>query len=235
MTITALSPPSLIGSQLVNQILAYDSSIVPQHDLTLGYVEVLKGQYAYRSQIDLNADTLFPLLAYNRSHVKPFVESMGPKRTISKPIYHVDAKTGTQYRAFAGQFEFQWKYFHNEMTPLELFEILYVTESSINTVTKFTITYPIIGDFQYDVQWGDLEELEISSRQDGFFFSLSGSAIIRGAFLTIDSVPANLINVINTFIQVNIDPLNPDSLLGAEPVRNTFPLIFSEDFSEDFG
>lgn len=151
--------------------------------------------------------TQFPLMAWNRSTLRPQDGRIRRGTFAAMTTVQVSGQDWN-LQALFGQIEFNFRIFARDVLELEAIEIGYSAKSLISDITGFFIPvaslYPAVDvsseppdSWKYDVQWNPLEEALQVNKSPTMLFAIAGSALIRGAFMTGAVLPNYLVNSID--------------------------------------
>lgn len=154
-------------------------------------------------EVPIDLRTSLPHIMWSRSIIRR-LEPIG-----RKGVSHVrGVRTGPEVALgmfFQGELDLRLKIFFGDMEDLELFELLYYSESGISDLIRFNLSIKdtlgnVIDDVIYRLTWDDLESLEnnlksssyisveLGAKLSGVFFSYQKSApIILYPQLTLES------------------------------------------------
>jgi hypothetical protein len=169
----------------------------PVFDPSLTYEESIRGIRALRSSFQVQENTVYPLLAFNR---RPLVKS-----DIIPRLFNAKGETDSnsevdKYKFFWGEFEFLFKYIVKNPTDIEEFEILYGMEEHIGNIKVIPAVFPIVGEVEFYVSWNKLEELEFN-KENSIYVAAGSSAKVSGRFILIEDTPEKIIEEINLYVK----------------------------------
>jgi len=193
-----LTPIPLILSQLCTEIKTRYTAAEFKFDPNMGYVESVSGLRSLRHSLDETNFNLFPLFVFNRTNMVP-VDNFN--RRFSPIDKDTLAGTATIYSMKLLQCDIMFKVFSKDVIFADTFEIMYGVNESVNQIRKFTVTLPDIGDFDFYIDWKNLDETEYS-KTDNFYISKSFSGTLKGSFFIVDesTIGTNLITTIRAKI-----------------------------------
>lgn len=189
----AIGAPSLILQALLAQLTAQLGLVATVYDPDLSYEKVAGGLRAVRRSKELpklpdGIARPFPFLGFNRGPVT-LQPQLGLRATNRAVLLATDPALQTDVHVAWGEMLVTFSLFESDPLRLERLETGYLTRSFISNLKDVTVSLPIIGDFQYHIQWGtDLDGLT-SSKDNVEYHSVNGMARIEGPFFLMKAGP----------------------------------------------
>ena len=193
-----ITPIVLVLNSLFEKIKEFYPGVTFQFDPSLTYVEAIRGLRAIRSAMELDTTDVFPLLTWSRGTLVRQDEKQA--RLHFPANKRVGDGEADQFKFRNCKFEFLFKFYDTDTVMNDSFEVRYCTDDSFNNVRSFSVNLPEVGDFNYQVMWDDLSEIEYS-KDDNNYIAVAGSATIMGPFMIMTDAPAALIEQINLSVR----------------------------------
>jgi hypothetical protein len=193
-----LTPIPLILSSLFTEMKLRYSDAIFKFDPSLEYVSSMSGLRALRHSLDISNINVFPLFVFNRTNLAPMG---GINRRFSPIDKNLITGNALKYSMKSLQCDVMFKLFHKDVIFTDTFEIMYSVVESVNTIKSFTVNLPEIGDFDFFLDWKNIDAGEYN-KENNFYLTKSFSAILKGSFFVFDEtdLTTNLITTINARI-----------------------------------
>jgi hypothetical protein len=193
-----LTPIPLILSSLFTGMKTRYSDAVFKFDPSMEYVNSMSGLRALRHSLDTSNINVFPLFVFNRTNLIPMNNT---NRRFFPMAKNELTGTALKYSMKSLQCDILFKLFHKDVIFTDTFEIMYNVVESVNTIKYITVDLPDIGDFDFYLDWKNIDEGEYN-KKDNFYLTKSFSATLRGSFFVFDEtdLATSLITSINARI-----------------------------------
>ncbi|NRA76868.1 MAG: hypothetical protein HRU18_01560 [Pseudoalteromonas sp.] len=123
-----------------------------------------------------------PLFAYNRTisnYGDRGLQRRGRRFTGVLKLEQGVAK----YSVYQGEFFINFMYVTQSMEEVEKFEVAYYGAEGVGKTTKVTVTMPKLGDFDYFLEYNDLDDIQIE-KEGVFYKAIIGTVKVRGMYFT---------------------------------------------------
>jgi hypothetical protein len=130
------------------------------------------------------------MLGYNRSALKR--QSVLGHRGVTEMQVRAESDTHLEFNVVNGEFAFNWALFCGSMPEIETYETAFLSRKLMSNFRTFEVTVPLLGTLNYQVEWGEPDQFDVS--KDGAEYSvLTGTAMISGFFVVVESLPNTLL------------------------------------------
>lgn len=197
----------------------------------------LEVQKSTRSRDNNSNPVDMPLLFWSREPLS-LSDLFGGRS--QRPAYKiVDCKDLKMHNSVIGKMSMSFKMLFNNMTDLEVAELIYIT--TLTKVTSFTVNIPTLGDFSYQIDWQDISSLDVSNDEiinssimfsaeiTGDFFLLTGThprlrQIVSSVYYTEDTSNLTNAHLIDRF-RSDVSPCIPIANAGSSQVVSSGALV----------
>jgi hypothetical protein len=183
-----LTPIPLILNQLFTDMKLRYTDAEFKFDPNMGYVEAMSGLRSLRHSLDVTSFNVFPMFVFNRTNLVPVSDFNRRFQPIKKDI---GLGTAVQYYMKVLQCDIMFKVFSKDVIFSDTFEIMYGSVESVNKIKSFTVDLPEIGNFDFYIDWDQLDESEYN-KQDNLYISKSFKATLKGSFFVVDESALDL-------------------------------------------
>lgn len=183
-----LTPIPLILSQLFTDMRVRYTNSDFKFDPSMEYISSVGGLRSLRHSLDITNFNVFPLFVFNRTNLIPVPDFNRRFIPIKKDI---NLGTAITYFMKILQCNIMFKVFSTDVIFADTFEIMYAAVESVNKIKSFTVNLPEIGDFEFFIEWGSLDESEYN-KDANLYISKSFSATLKGSFFVVDDTAADL-------------------------------------------
>lgn len=188
-----LTPIPLILDQLFIDMKVRYPTADFKLDPNLAYVSSVSGLRSLRHSLDITNYSVFPLFVFNRTNLIPYPENRRRFQVLNR---NLGLGTAVKYTMKNLTCDIMFKVFSQDVIFADTFEIMYGLVESVNNIKSFTVTLPEIGNFDFYIEWDQLDETEYN-KEDNLYISKSFKATLTGSFFVYDESAAAL-NIIET-------------------------------------
>lgn len=198
-----------------------DSVVIPNSDSIkayifddeLDYTKSLKKIRARNKKKGLDSEYI-PLFSFKRTPLR-YSDSYNMRSISKTPDTTVSGDLGNIYKSAHCMFDIEFLFISESMEQLEEFEICYMCRNGISEQKEITVNFPEIGEFRYDLTWGDLEGLQTTGAGEDQAKVLQGKVTVEGFFFTFNSTYPKLL-----LIRQELWDWDCRVIFGAEEITN---------------
>lgn len=183
-----LTPIPLILDQLFIDMKVRYTTADFKFDPSMEYIQAMSGLRSLRHSLDISNFTVFPLFVFNRTNLIPVSDF---NRRFSPLKKDINLGTAVSYFMKVLQCDLMFKVFSDDVIFADTFEIMYASVESVNKIKSFTVNLPEIGDFDFYIEWGSLDESEYN-KDANLYISKSFKATLKGSFFVVDETALDL-------------------------------------------
>jgi len=203
----------LILNEFLNQLEGWAPELAYVYDESLTY-ETGLAKYRADKIVDDNVDLKLPIFIFNRSVLRPDVDTSIGKRSLNlKAKCTLDSGEVERYRPLSAKFDLNFLYVTRNIIDMERFEISYLLETSVSHVKRLDVDIPEIGQLQYFLRYGELDD-KVINIDDNYYKALTGTFTVQGLFFSFQDISGRIEQINGDISDYDVDTCTPTETLG---------------------
>lgn len=165
----------------------------------------------YAEGLETPSPKTLPMLAWSRSVMR---------RAEQGRVFNSKTKVSNSYskiKAAVCEFDYKFNLYTTDIRKMEELELDFYTKVGFASLATITVVVPLVGEFQYSIQWPQsLDSAQINNEGD-FYQMLSGTAIVKGTFmcvtpLTTEEMNSQILTITASLKGCNGEDLGTDNI-----------------------
>ena len=140
------------------------------------------------------SESHIPLFSYTRSPLRPHeafsMRSISTTRDIS-----IAGDNANDYKSVLGVIDINFMFIAHSMREIENFEINYWAQNSMSEVKEFLVDFEEVGEHLYQLNWGELDEIQTSATGEDSAKVIRGSLELYGTFFSFKKVTPKITSI----------------------------------------